>query len=221
LPCHNDAYIYMSIFSWHAYTAIVDKLVPHWAEEESRLRSETSEFDKNADGTRKVTYSLVRSSSSLISSTNGVRKRQRANAAAAASANCNDDGEENVEKDDLIVVELRPHAESAEGPAERKVTSSPDPLKNMNRNSRNAADLASAGLAPLSKSFLHLSSKVSVGTLKKLLARQFGLSSTSNLELACNGERLGTDHSLHFVFKTRWHNPAQHLVLTYRLLASD
>lgn len=80
-----------------------------------------------------------------------------------------------------------------------------------------------APLPPLSYPFVKTSAKVSVKYLRRFVAERLGLSlgSGSNgpaVEVQCGGEVLGADHSLEFIWRTRWQHlhPNQHLVITYR-----
>jgi len=85
-------------------------------------------------------------------------------------------------------------------------------------------------LGPLQQPFVKTSAKVTVKHLRKFIAERLGLmppASTAGaaaaaqvpaLDLMCSGEVLGQDHSVEFIWRTRWHHlhPNQHLVLTYR-----
>jgi hypothetical protein len=81
-----------------------------------------------------------------------------------------------------------------------------------------AAAAASASLAPLAYPFVKTSAKVTVRYLRKFITERLGLPATTNLDIQCSGEVLGSDHSIEFIWRTRWHHlhPNQHLVLTYR-----
>lgn len=82
------------------------------------------------------------------------------------------------------------------------------------------ASIASAPLAPLEKPFLRTSAKMSIRHVKKLLVHRAVIPSIADVDVTCRGEMLGADHSLEFVKKTRWHDPASHMVLLYRRAAS-
>lgn len=77
-----------------------------------------------------------------------------------------------------------------------------------------------AALPALPKTHLRSSSKVTVKNLKKFVAAKLGLPSSDQLDLLCCGEKLGMDHSLEFIQRTRWHETTP-LVLTYRLINLD
>jgi len=71
-------------------------------------------------------------------------------------------------------------------------------------------------LPPLPKQFLRSSDQTVVKSLKIFVANKLGID-PNLVDLLCCGEVLGTDHSLEFVKKTRWHDNDRILCLTYRL----
>ncbi|XP_036816761.1 polycomb group RING finger protein 5-B [Oncorhynchus mykiss] len=71
----------------------------------------------------------------------------------------------------------------------------------------------------LMKKFIHCSSRVTVGTIKKFLSLKLKLSSSCELDVLCNGEIMGKDHTLEFIYMTRWrlHSDNRYpMVLEYR-----
>lgn len=88
-------------------------------------------------------------------------------------------------------------------------------------DSASSAAAASSGLSPLAYPFVKTSAKVTVKYLRKFISERLGLAANTNLDIQCSGEVLGADHSIEFVWRTRWHHlhPNQHLVLTYRMQA--
>jgi DNA-binding transcriptional regulator YdaS (Cro superfamily) len=117
--------------------------------------------------------------------------------------------------DKLMIFELRPYVPPTGSPAPSTPQQPP--------------------LGPLQQPFVKTSAKVTVKHLRKFIAERLGLmppaSATAGtaaaaaaaqqvpaLDLMCSGEVLGQDHSVEFIWRTRWHHlhPNQHLVLTYR-----
>mmetsp|Transcript_19873 Transcript_19873/g.31514 ORF Transcript_19873/g.31514 Transcript_19873/m.31514 type:complete len:157 (-) Transcript_19873:132-602(-) len=70
-------------------------------------------------------------------------------------------------------------------------------------------------LKALVKPWLRTSPKLTVKHLKKYLAMKLELDNFEEVELTCQGEVLGTDHTLEFIKKTRWHGKSN-LKLHYR-----
>lgn len=71
-------------------------------------------------------------------------------------------------------------------------------------------------LPALPKPFLKLSNKVLVKHLRKYLLELLKLSTTTQIDILCHDEVLGSEHSLEFVHRTRWHEPRKHMQLQYR-----
>ncbi|XP_039256054.1 polycomb group RING finger protein 3-like [Styela clava] len=69
-------------------------------------------------------------------------------------------------------------------------------------------------LKTLEKPFMICSVNATIKILKKFVAKNIGI--TSELDILCNEEILGRDHSLKFVLVTRWRSKAQPLLLEYR-----
>ncbi|XP_041714971.1 polycomb group RING finger protein 5-B [Coregonus clupeaformis] len=71
----------------------------------------------------------------------------------------------------------------------------------------------------LMKKFIRCSSRVTVGTIKKFLSLKLKLSSSCELDVLCNGEIMGKDHTLEFIYMTRWRLHGDNtypMVLEYR-----
>ncbi|XP_078269026.1 polycomb group RING finger protein 5-B [Rhinoraja longicauda] len=74
-------------------------------------------------------------------------------------------------------------------------------------------------LLGLMKKFIHCSTRVTVGTIKKFLSLKLKLPSTCELDVLCNGEIMGKDHTMEFIYMTRWRLRAENsypMVLQYR-----
>ncbi|XP_051530278.1 polycomb group RING finger protein 5-B-like isoform X2 [Myxocyprinus asiaticus] len=71
----------------------------------------------------------------------------------------------------------------------------------------------------LMKKFIRCSSRVTVGTIKKFLSLKLKLPSSYELDVLCNGEIMGKDHTMEFIYMTRWRlrgENAYPMVLEYR-----
>ncbi|CAM9475272.1 unnamed protein product [Lampetra planeri] len=56
----------------------------------------------------------------------------------------------------------------------------------------------------LMKRFIKCSKRVTVGTIKKFLSFKLKLPSNYELDVLCNGEIMGKDHTMEFIYRTRW-----------------
>lgn len=70
----------------------------------------------------------------------------------------------------------------------------------------------------MEKPFLLCSVNATIKILKKYVAKKLGLdiAKHAELDILCNNEILGKDHSLKFVLATRWRSKSQPLLLEYR-----
>eukprot|EP00069_Balaena_mysticetus_P010949 bmy_20929T0 len=59
-------------------------------------------------------------------------------------------------------------------------------------------------LKGLMKEFIRFSTRVTVGTIKKFLSLKLKLPSSYELDVLCNGEIMGKDHTVEFIDMTRW-----------------
>lgn len=69
------------------------------------------------------------------------------------------------------------------------------------RNNGQSGDNVVKGLM---KKFIRCSTRITVGTLKKFLSLKLKLPSTYELDVLCNGEIMGKDHTMEFIYMTRW-----------------
>ena len=78
----------------------------------------------------------------------------------------------------------------------------------------------SSPLPPLPKPVIRANPKATVRNIRQLIVRQAHLSvhDATELLVQCCDELLGSDHSLEFVWRTRWHEQDRHMTLTYKLL---
>ncbi|KAM9325019.1 polycomb group RING finger protein 5 [Gastrophryne carolinensis] len=71
----------------------------------------------------------------------------------------------------------------------------------------------------LMKKFIRCSTRITVGTIKKFLSLKLKLPSTYELDVLCNGEIMGKDHTMEFIYMTRWRLRGENtypMVLQYR-----
>ncbi|KAK7122868.1 hypothetical protein R3I94_019846 [Phoxinus phoxinus] len=71
----------------------------------------------------------------------------------------------------------------------------------------------------LMKKFIRCSTRVTVGTIKKFLSLKLKLPSSYELDVLCNGEIMGKDHTMEFIYMTRWRLRGENvypMVLEYR-----
>ncbi|KAK3698103.1 hypothetical protein QZH41_017523 [Actinostola sp. cb2023] len=71
-------------------------------------------------------------------------------------------------------------------------------------------------LKPLDRKFIRLSSQATVQHLKKFLAKKLSLENHSDVDILCNDEILGKDHTIKFIMVTRWRCKESPLLLHYR-----
>ena len=93
----------------------------------------------------------------------------------------------------------------------------PDP-RLITAASSSSSSSSPSPLPALSFPYLRTSPKVTIRLLRKYLARRLGLPSSSagaELSISLAGELLGTDHSLEFIKRTRWHEKNKHMTLHY------
>ncbi|XP_063817742.1 polycomb group RING finger protein 5 isoform X2 [Pseudophryne corroboree] len=84
------------------------------------------------------------------------------------------------------------------------------------RNNGQSGDNAVKGLM---KKFIRCSTRITVGTIKKFLSLKLKLPSTYELDVLCNGEIMGKDHTMEFIYMTRWRLRGENsypMVLQYR-----
>ncbi len=77
-----------------------------------------------------------------------------------------------------------------------------------------------SNLASLPKPYLRTSGQLRTIHLKKYLIKKLNLTPDANLQILCNEEVIGKEHSLLFIEKSRWVGEKDHLTLHYRLAGS-
>ncbi|KAG9267717.1 polycomb group RING finger protein 5-B [Astyanax mexicanus] len=84
---------------------------------------------------------------------------------------------------------------------------------------RNNSQLGENIVKGLMKKFIRCSTRVTVGTIKKFLSLKLKLPSSYELDVLCNGEIMGKDHTMEFIYMTRWRLRGENdypMVLEYR-----
>ncbi|KAM6956579.1 polycomb group RING finger protein 5-B-like [Aplochiton taeniatus] len=84
---------------------------------------------------------------------------------------------------------------------------------------RNNPQAEENAVTDLMKRFIRCSSRVTVGTIKKFLSLKLKLPNSYELDVLCNGEIMGKDHTLEFIYMTRWRLHGENtypMVLEYR-----
>lgn len=71
-------------------------------------------------------------------------------------------------------------------------------------------------IKPLKRKYLKLSSQATVQILRKYVAKKLNLKSHTDIDIFCNEELLGKDHTLKFIILTRWKFKKEPLMLHYR-----
>uniref|UniRef100_A0A7S2TTK2 RAWUL domain-containing protein n=2 Tax=Lotharella oceanica TaxID=641309 RepID=A0A7S2TTK2_9EUKA len=89
-------------------------------------------------------------------------------------------------------------------------------LRTYRPTGRRNGDAKVNEMKELTKPFIRTSPKVTVKHLKKYLAMKLEYDRHDDIELTCQDEVLGTDHTLEFIKKTRWHENSN-LVLRYKM----
>ncbi|XP_056628091.1 polycomb group RING finger protein 5-B [Triplophysa dalaica] len=84
---------------------------------------------------------------------------------------------------------------------------------------RNNGQIGESIVKGLMKKFIRCSTRVTVGTIKKFLSLKLKLPSSYELDVLCNGEIMGKDHTMEFIYMTRWRLRGENIypmVLEYR-----
>ncbi|XP_038046794.1 polycomb group RING finger protein 3-like [Patiria miniata] len=71
-------------------------------------------------------------------------------------------------------------------------------------------------LRPLRKKFIRISAQATINHIRKFVAKKLKLEGFHQVEILCNQEILGKDHTLKFVCVTRWRTKQYPLMLEYR-----
>ncbi|XP_073241358.1 polycomb group RING finger protein 5-A-like isoform X2 [Porites lutea] len=73
----------------------------------------------------------------------------------------------------------------------------------MSESTRNVSKM-NGTMWELVRKYIRCSSRTTIGHIKKYLKLKLKLSAVDQVEVMCNGEIMGKDHTLEFVFMTRW-----------------
>ncbi|XP_006822072.1 polycomb group RING finger protein 5-A-like [Saccoglossus kowalevskii] len=83
-------------------------------------------------------------------------------------------------------------------------------------NNNNTNTAAITMIQALPRRFIRCSSRATVGLIKKFIVRKLELSKDLELDLLCNGEIMGKDHTLEFIYRTRGKLQKYPMTLQYR-----
>ncbi|KAE8590786.1 hypothetical protein XENTR_v10018203 [Xenopus tropicalis] len=86
------------------------------------------------------------------------------------------------------------------------------------RNNSQSGDNIVKGLM---KKFIRCSTRVTVGTIKKFLSLKLKLPSTYELDVLCNGEIMGKDHTMEFIYMTRWRLRGENGIISFTVSVSE
>ncbi|NWH33025.1 PCGF3 protein, partial [Chloropsis hardwickii] len=98
------------------------------------------------------------------------------------------------------------------GATEKKYSGKPDSFTSVSI----CLECNSSKLRGLKRKWIRCSAQATVLHLKKFIAKKLNLSSFNELDILCNEEILGKDHTLKFVVVTRWRFKKAPLLLHYR-----
>ncbi|ETE64993.1 Polycomb group RING finger protein 5 [Ophiophagus hannah] len=73
----------------------------------------------------------------------------------------------------------------------------------------------------LMKKFIRCSTRVTVGTIKKFLSLKLKLPSSYELDVLCNGEIMGKDHTMEFIYMTRWRLRGENKIISFAVSVSE
>uniref|UniRef100_A0A8C9VKH0 Polycomb group ring finger 5b n=1 Tax=Scleropages formosus TaxID=113540 RepID=A0A8C9VKH0_SCLFO len=80
---------------------------------------------------------------------------------------------------------------------------------------RNNGQMGENIVKGLMKKFIRCSTRVTVGTIKKFLSLKLKLPSSYELDVLCNGEIMGKDHTMEFIYMTRWRLRGENVMFYY------
>ncbi|XP_072108254.1 polycomb group RING finger protein 3 isoform X3 [Mobula birostris] len=111
--------------------------------------------------------------------------------------------------------ETKPEDESNK----QKMEDKPEEEHDYHRNDEQVSiclECNSSKLRGLKRKWIRCSAQATVLHLKKFIAKKLNLTSFNELDILCNEEILGKDHTLKFVVVTRWRFKKSPLLLHYR-----
>ncbi|XP_069782207.1 polycomb group RING finger protein 3 isoform X5 [Narcine bancroftii] len=123
-----------------------------------------------------------------------------------------------------IVYKLVPGLQEGETKPEddsnkQKMEDKPEEEHDYHRNDEQVSiclECNSSKLRGLKRKWIRCSAQATVLHLKKFIAKKLNLTSFNELDILCNEEILGKDHTLKFVVVTRWRFKKSPLLLHYR-----
>ncbi|XP_031722750.1 polycomb group RING finger protein 3 isoform X2 [Anarrhichthys ocellatus] len=121
---------------------------------------------------------------------------------------------------------MKTHLDQRNGDAKSEVTANkeageekPEEENDYHRSDEQVSiclECNSSKLRGLKRKWIRCSAQATVLHLKKFIAKKLNLTSFNELDILCNEEILGKDHTLKFVVVTRWRFKKSPLLLHYR-----
>lgn len=88
----------------------------------------------------------------------------------------------------------------------------------------NAEEYRGKAIPSLEKPLLRTSGRLKIAQLKKYLLKKLKMDdvvASNAVQIFCNGDRLGDELSLTFVFRTRWLHPNEEMTLSYKIVEDE
>ncbi|XP_067038871.1 polycomb group RING finger protein 5-B-like isoform X1 [Acropora muricata] len=185
---------------------IIFKLVPGLHERE-RVREE--EFNRSVRLGKRDTEGLKRKQKESDVDAEQPRKKHKNTSRRTTDHSDDSDGKQNFHRDDpqigVCLQYLRNHDEE-EVSSEDNSKRSPDERRKPEKSPESSTEDSrlSSSMWELVRKYIRCSSRTTIGHIKKYLKLKLKLSAVDQVEVMCNGEIMGKDHTLEFVFMTRW-----------------
>ncbi|XP_068710207.1 polycomb group RING finger protein 5-B-like isoform X2 [Montipora capricornis] len=176
---------------------IIFKLVPGLQERERRREEE---FDRSVcSGKREVGSLKHKHKESSVDET--PRKRHKSSSRKTVDCSDESDSKQNFHRDDPQIGVCLQYLSYDE----EEVTSGKNENGKLDKHTSSIEDLRLNGsMWELVRKYIRCSSRTTIGHIKKYLKLKLKLSAVDQVEVMCNGEIMGKDHTLEFVFMTRW-----------------
>lgn len=194
---------------------IIFKLVPGLQERE---RHRLEEFNKNVRSGKKDLGSVKNRQKDTL--TDEPPQKKFRSMSRKAQHSDDSDGNHNFHRDDpqigVCLQYLRNCIDDGSEYREGKPGSGNMESQRLSERSREESNL-NGTMWELVRKYIRCSSRTTIGHIKKYLKLKLNLSAVDQVEVMCNGEIMGKDHTLEFVFMTRWRvKDSTILTLQYR-----
>ncbi|XP_068710208.1 polycomb group RING finger protein 5-B-like isoform X3 [Montipora capricornis] len=164
-------------------------------------RRREEEFDRSVcSGKREVGSLKHKHKESSVDET--PRKRHKSSSRKTVDCSDESDSKQNFHRDDPQIGVCLQYLRSYD---EEEVTSGKNENGKLDKHTSSIEDLRLNGsMWELVRKYIRCSSRTTIGHIKKYLKLKLKLSAVDQVEVMCNGEIMGKDHTLEFVFMTRW-----------------